>query len=156
MLGFSDNEGASMEEPIDRIDDLAELPFFAGLDREDIEEILRRGNLVSLRTGETIVERGDPGREMYIILSGAAEVDVGGRFHRIERGDFLGEMAVMAGKTRMATVTAVEDVEALRIPAADFEAILLERPRVGVTILKRTVERLREVQERIDAWLGVW
>ena len=43
-----------------------------------------------------------------------------GRFHRIEQGDFLGEMAVMAGKKRMATVT------------------------------------VREVQDRIDAWIGVW
>jgi CRP-like cAMP-binding protein len=145
-----------MKEPTDRIADLAELPFFAGLDREDVEDILRRGSLVSFRAGETLVERGDLGNEMYIILSGAAEVDVGGRFHRIEPGDFLGEMAVMAGKKRVATVTAVEDVEALRISAADFEAILLQRPQVAVIILKRTVERLREVQERIEAWIGVW
>ena len=93
---------------------------------------------------------------MYIILSGSAEVDVGGRFRRIERGDFLGEMAVMAGKARTATVVAREDVEALRISAPDFETIFLDRPRVAVTILKRIVERLREVQERIDAWIGVW
>jgi voltage-gated potassium channel len=91
---------------------------------------------------------------MYIILFGAAEVHVGERFHRIKQGDFLGEMAVMAGKKRMATVTAVEDVEALRISADEFEGILLQRPRVGLTILKSTVERLREVQDRIDAWIG--
>jgi CRP-like cAMP-binding protein len=157
-LGFpaSHDPGVRMKEPTERIDDLVELPFFAGLEREDVEEILRRGSIVSFSAGATLVERGDPGTEMYIILSGAAEVDVGGRFHRIEPGDFLGEMAVMAGNKRMATVRAVEDVEALRISAEDFEAILLQRPQVGVTILKRTVERLREVQERIDAWLGVW
>ena len=145
-----------MKEPTDRIAALQGLPFFAGLDHEDLEEILRVGHQVSFGAGETLVERGDPGDAMYIILSGAAEVDVGGRFHRIEHGDFLGEMAVMAGKKRMATVTAVEDVEALRISAADFESILLQRPRVGLTILKSTVERLREVQQRLDAWIGDW
>jgi voltage-gated potassium channel len=144
-----------MNEPADP-NALAGLPFFAGLEQEDIEEILGTGDVVSFGTGETLVERGDPGNAMYIVLSGAAEVTVGGRSHRIERGDFLGEMAVMAGKKRMATVTAVEDVEALRISADDFESILLQRPRVAVTILKRTVERLREVQQRIDAWIGVW
>jgi CRP-like cAMP-binding protein len=145
-----------MQEPADRIAALKELPFFRGLEEEDLEGILRSGTVVSFRAGETLVERGDRGDAMFIMLSGAAEVDVGGRFHRIEPGNVLGEMAVMAGKGRIATVTAVEDVEALRISAADFERILLERPRFAVTILKREVERLREVQQRIDAWIGVW
>jgi CRP-like cAMP-binding protein len=144
-----------MNEGTDRIAALARLPFFAGLEHEDLEEILRRGQSVSFDAGATLVERGDPGDAMYIILSGAAEVHVGGRFHRIKQGDFLGEMAVMAGKKRMATVTAVEDVKALRISADDFEGILLQRPRIGLSILKSTVERLREVQDRIDAWIGV-
>jgi CRP-like cAMP-binding protein len=145
-----------MNERTDRIAALRELPFFSGLEREDLEEIWGKGHPASFGAGEALVERGDPGDAMYVILSGAAEVDVGGRFHRIEQGDFLGEMAVMAGKERMATVTAVEDVEALRISADDFRSILLERPRVGLAILKSTVERLREVQQRIDAWIGVW
>jgi CRP-like cAMP-binding protein len=140
----------------DVIDTLKGMTSFAGLDREDLEDILRTGEAVSFRAGEPLVERGDPGEAIYILLSGSAEVDVGGRFHRIEPGDFLGEMAIMAGKERMATVTAVEDVEALRIPAREFEALLLRRPHVAVAILKTTVERLREVQQRIDAWIGVW
>lgn len=145
-----------MNEPTDRIAALEGLPFFAGLDHQDLEEIQRIGETVSFRAGQALVERGDPGDAMYILLSGAAEVDVGGRFHRIEPGDFLGEMAVMSDERRMATVTAVEDGEALRIPAEDFEAVLLQRPRVGLNILKTTMDRLREVQQRIDAWIGVW
>ena len=57
-------------------------PLFAGLDREHLEEVLRVGRRVSFDTGQAIVERGDPGDAMYIMVSGAAEVDVGGRFHR--------------------------------------------------------------------------
>jgi Cyclic nucleotide-binding domain len=97
-----------MNEPTDQIAALAALPQFSGLDREDLQEVAVKGHPVRFPAGETIVERGDPGDALYIILSGAAEVDVGGRFHRIERGDFLGEMAVMAGKGRMATVVARE------------------------------------------------
>jgi CRP-like cAMP-binding protein len=145
-----------MDEVTVGITALERTPLFAGLDREQLEDVLRVGHRVSFDAGQAIVERGDAGDAMYIILSGAAEVDVGGRFHRIEHGDFLGEMAVMAGKKRMATVIAVEDVEALRISANDFESILLQRPRVGLAILRSTVERLREVQQRIDAWIGVW
>jgi CRP-like cAMP-binding protein len=145
-----------MEDATDRIAALKGLTSFTDLDREDLEDILRTGQLVSFGAEEPLVERGDPGEAMYILLSGTAEVDVGGRFHRIEPGDFLGEMAIMAGKERLATVKAVGDVQALRISATDFEDLLLRRPHVAVTILKTTVERLREVQQRIDAWIGVW
>jgi hypothetical protein len=136
---------------------LERTPLFGGLDREHLEDVLRVGHRVSYDAGQAIVERGDPGDAMYIVVSGAAEVDVGGRFHRLERGDFFGEMAVLAGKPREATVKAVERVEALRIPGDDFQAFLLEDPRVAVGMLKSLVERLREVQDRLDTWIGgVW
>ena len=87
---------------------LERMPLFAGLDREHLDDVLSVGRRVSYEPWQAIVERGDPGDAMYIVVSGAAEVDVGGRYHRLERGDFFGEMAVLAGKPREATVKAVE------------------------------------------------
>ena len=136
---------------------LERTPLFAGLDRGHLDDVLAVGRRVSFEPGQAIVERGDPGDAMYIVLGGAAEVDVGGRFHRLERGDFFGEMAVLAGKPREATVKAVESVEALRIAADDFQAFLAANPQVAVGMLKSLVERLREVQDRLDTWIGgVW
>jgi len=136
---------------------LERTPLFAGLDREHLDDVLAVGRRVSFEPGQAIVERGDPGDAMYIVLGGAAEVDVGGRFHRLERGDFFGEMAVLAGKPREATVKAVEPVEALRIAADDFQAFLAANPQAAVGMLKSLVERLREVQDRLDTWIGgVW
>ena len=136
---------------------LERTPLFAGLDREHLEDVLAVGRRVSFQPGQAIVERGDPGDAMYILVSGAAEVDVGGRYHRLERGDFFGEMAVLAGKPREATVRAVEPVEALRIPADDLQAFLSDNPQVAVGMLKSLVGRLREVQDRLDTWIGgVW
>jgi CRP-like cAMP-binding protein len=136
---------------------LERTPLFAGLDREHLDDVLAVGRRVSFEPGQAIVERGDHGDAMYIVLGGAAEVDVGGRFHRLERGDFFGEMAVLAGKPREATVKAVEPLEALRIAADDFQAFLAANPQVAVGMLKSLVERLREVQDRLDTWIGgVW
>jgi CRP-like cAMP-binding protein len=136
---------------------LERMPLFAGLDREHLEHVLRVGRRVTVEAGQAVVERGDPGDAIYIVLGGAAEVDVGGRFHRLEQGDFFGEMAVLAGKRREATVKAVERVEALRIPADDFQEFLLDNPQIAVGMLKSLVERLREVQDRLDSWIGgVW
>ena len=136
---------------------LERTPLFAGLDRGQLANVLRVGRQVTFEPGQAIVERGDPGDAMYIIESGAAEVDVGGRYHRLQRGDFFGEMAVLAGKQREATVKAVDQVQALRIPADGLQAFLLENPQVAVGMLKSLVERLREVQDRLDTWIGgVW
>jgi CRP-like cAMP-binding protein len=146
-----------MDETTVGITALERVPLFAGLDRDDLQKVLGCGRRISFERGQAIVERLDPGDAMYIIVSGAAEVDVGGRFHRLERGDFFGEMAVLAGKRREATVMAVEPVEALRIPADGLQAFLLENPRVAVGMLRSLVERLREVQDRLDTWIGgVW
>ena len=136
---------------------LERTPLFAGLDREHLEDVLAVGRRVSFQPGQAIVERGDPGDAMYIVLSGVAEVDVGGRFHRLQRGDFFGEMAVLAGKPREATVKAVEPLEALRIPGEEFQTFLSSNPQIAVGMLKSLVERLREVQDRLDTWIGgVW
>ena len=136
---------------------LERTPLFAGLDRERLESVLSVGRRVTIDAGQAVVERGDPGDAMYIMLDGAAEVDVGGRFHRLERGDFFGEMAVLAGKPREATVKAAEPVEALRIPGDEFQAFLAHNPQIASGMLQSLVERLREVQDRLDSWIGgVW
>jgi CRP-like cAMP-binding protein len=136
---------------------LERTPLFAGLDRGHLEDVLAVGRRVSFEAGQAIVERGDPGDAMYIVMDGVAEVDVGGRFHRLERGDFFGEMAVLAGKPREATVKAAEPVAALRIAADDFQTFLAANPEIAVGMLKSLVERLREVQDRLDTWIGgVW
>jgi CRP-like cAMP-binding protein len=136
---------------------LERTPLFAGLDREHLEDVLAVGRRVSFQPGQAIVERGDPGDAMYIMLSGVAEVDVGGRYHRLQRGDFFGEMAVLAGKPREATVKAAEPVEALRISGDDFQKFLAANPQSATGMLKSLVERLREVQDRLDTWIGgVW
>ena len=146
-----------MDEVMVGLAALERTPLFAGLDREHLEDVLSVGQRVSYQPGQAIVERGDPGDAMYVVVSGAAEVDVGGRYHRLERGDFFGEMAVLAGKPREATVKAVEPLEALRIPADEFQTFLLASPQIAVGMLKSLVERLREVQDRLDTWVGgVW
>jgi CRP-like cAMP-binding protein len=143
-----------MAEPGIQGSALSAVPLFADLPPEDLEAVLDLGSPVSFAPGQPIVEKGQRADGMYVILSGRAEVDVGGRYHSLGPGDFLGEMALLSSKTRMATVKAVEPVEALQIDAQGFQSFLLGRPTVAVAMLKALVERLREVQERIDAWIG--
>lgn len=129
-------------------------PFCAGLSAGDIGGILQVGRSVSFEPGQAMVEQGDAGDGMYIIVDGTAEVDVGGRFHKLTSGDFIGEMALFTTGKRMATVKAVETVQALEIPADGFQSFLLEHPAVALSMLQAVVDRLREVEQRIDAWMA--
>lgn len=128
--------------------------LFAGVDDREIDEMLRIGHEVSFGPGEVIFEGGDRADGMFVVLEGEAQVDVGGRFHRLRPGEFFGEMALLAPDRRMASVRAVEPVRALKVPADAFRSFLLDHPQLGVSMLRTLVLRLREVEQRIDAWMA--
>jgi CRP-like cAMP-binding protein len=126
----------------------------AGFDGRDLDEMRRIGREVSFGPGEAIFEAGDRADAMFVVLEGEAQVDVGGRFHRLRPGDVFGEMALLAPDRRMATVRAVEAVQALRVESEAFRSLLREHPELGVSLLRTLVLRLREVEQRIDAWMA--
>ncbi len=128
--------------------------LFAQIEDPALDGILQIGHEVSFRGGEAIFQAGDAPDGMYVVLEGEAQVDVGGRFHRLRAGDFFGEMALLAPDKRMATVRVVEPVRALQIQSDAFQSYLLEHPEVAVSMLRAVVLRLREVEQRIDAWMG--
>jgi CRP-like cAMP-binding protein len=129
----------------------AKLPTF---DSVDLEELRRIGDEVSFAPGEVIFEAGDQADALFVVLEGEAQVDVGGRFHRLGHGDVFGEMALLSSDRRLATVRAVEPMRAVRIEADAFLSLLREHPEVGVSLLRTLVLRLREVEQRIDAWMA--
>jgi CRP-like cAMP-binding protein len=128
--------------------------LFAGLSADDLEAIQRVGSTVSFPADEAVFTAGDEGDAMYVVTDGEARVDVGGRFHIMKAGDVFGEMALLAPGKRMATVKATSDLTAIRVPAEAFQDFLMEHPRVGLSIMKQLVIRLREVEQRIDAWMA--
>jgi len=126
------------------------IPFFRDLTDKDLQQISALGERRTFDPGEAIIEKGSHGIAMFVILSGTASVETGGRIHQLEPGDFVGEMSMLAGEPRSATVTAVEPVEALAIETVAFRPFLMKNPSVAVALLERVAARLREVQDRVD------
>ena len=136
------------------IPDAAPVHLMDGVDREDIEALLEVGHKVFFASGESIFDTGDKADAMYVVLDGEAQVYVGGRFHRLTRGTVFGEMALVAPDRRMATVRAVEPMHVLKVYADDFRSLLLDRPPIALSMLRTLALRLREVEQRIDAWMA--
>jgi CRP-like cAMP-binding protein len=133
------------------IEALRGVPFFADLTPEDLERLATIGGRKSYGAGEEIVRKDEQGVALFVILSGSATVSAGGKTHTLGPGEFFGEMALLEGAKRSATVTAAEPVEAMVLEATYFRPFLIKNPSVTVTILEGVTRRLREVQDRIDS-----
>jgi CRP-like cAMP-binding protein len=77
---------------------LRDVPFFARLPEPDLQRVACRSRLVTFLPGDAIVAKGDRACKMYVVVSGEARVQVGGRFHDLVSGDLLGEMSVLSSR----------------------------------------------------------
>ena len=101
--------------------ELAALPFFRGLDSLELDRISARLVTRRIPAGEVVIQEGDPGDRYYIIREGRAEVSIRGRPVRpLGRGDAFGDLALLFGKPRTATVTAVTDLVVAGLGREDF------------------------------------
>ena len=132
---------------------LAEAPFFQFLDEQERQELARHLENVRFTAGAAIFQYGEPGDAVYVIRQGAAEVfikdDTGQRIvlERLGVGDMFGELSLLDGGPRTASVLAVEDVEALRLDRSDLDLFLRQRPAAAMDLLAATGRRLRFTAE---------
>jgi CRP-like cAMP-binding protein len=143
-----------MDDLPDDVEALRRVRFFEDLTPEDLDRIAGIGERRSFETGEPIVHKDDDTGGLYILLSGTATVEAGGKQHTLQPGDFTGEMGLLAKKPRSATVTAAEPVEAMVIETMYFKPFLIKNPSVAVHLLEVVAERLREVQDRVERQAG--
>jgi CRP-like cAMP-binding protein len=141
---------AAPDELPAEVEALRKVPFFSELTPADLERIARIGERRSYAPGDAIVTRDTATLGLFIILSGTVTLEAGGKTHTLGPGAFFGEMALLGGTRRSATVTASEPVEAMAIETIYFRPFLIQNPSLAVTVLEGVVERLREVQERLE------
>jgi CRP-like cAMP-binding protein len=134
----------------EEVEALRRVRFFEDLTPEDLARISAIGQRRSFQPGEAIVSRDDDTGGLYVLLSGSAALEAGGKQHTLGPGDFTGEMGLLARKPRSATVTATEPVEAMVFETMYFKPFLIKNPSVAVHLLEVLAERLREVQERVE------
>lgn len=122
------------------VDALARIPLFSDLPREAFLDVLERVHLRSARAGDAIVREGEEGHSMFAVAQGAVRVErrmasgVVRTLAQIGEGSFFGEMALLGGGARLATVTAVHDCVLLELERHELDAICVQHPRVREVI----------------------
>jgi len=129
------------------------LGLLTGLSSSQLEEISRKMEPVRYRQGEVILKEGDPGDEMYFIESGQLQVIRGHGTAAIVLaelgvGDLFGEMAMLTGNPRSATVMALTDVDLWLMSRASFDEVAITYPSLVLALSRLLSERLGSTDER--------
>jgi CRP-like cAMP-binding protein len=143
---------------------LAKFTLFAELNEEELHTLIEQSVKESYSAGERIINAGDSGHCMYVILSGSACVTVKRgtgeiELARLSAGDFFGEVALVDDGPRSATVTAIEDCELLCITRTTLGVLAGLQPAAAIHLLaaigRSLVARLRRGNKKyIDLLLS--
>ena len=133
---------ASITERLGRVD------LFTGLSRRDLDRIARCGRAVDHEPDREIVTEGRDGISFHLVLTGSADVEIGGQHRRrLGAGDYFGEISLLDGKPRTATVRAGSDgLRTFAITSWEFHSLLRERPEVAQVLLVTSCARIRDAE----------
>jgi NTE family protein len=124
---------------------IAETPLLGGLDSEALDGLAALAERQVLRSGAALYQEGEPSAYFYVVASGRLRVTSNGALvGYVGRLEPVGEMGVVVGEPRTATVRAVRDSVVLRIPNRDFLGFLERQPSALMALARLVIERLRQ------------
>jgi CRP/FNR family cyclic AMP-dependent transcriptional regulator len=133
----------------DWADVLGALPLFAGLRTRRLKGLAKLAQVEDYSANEPIVQTGEGDDSLYVMLEGRARV--AGKSRTLRPGDFFGEMALIDGGPRSATITAVSDVRVMKLPRPAFLKAVKQDAQIGLTIMETLAARVRRLERRVTA-----
>ena len=122
---------------------IQKIPLFRHCTRKELAEIAAIADELDLKEGAKLTTEGRRGREFFVLVEGNADVLMKGKWvNSVRQGDFLGEIALVTGRPRTATVQATSPVRVLVITAQNFNRLLEKSPEIQRKILLSLAERL--------------
>ncbi len=131
------------------VDHLAQLPLFSTCSKKDLRLVASKATPLDIPAGRTIIEEGAPGKEFFVIDTGTAVVKRNGRkVATLGPGSAFGELALLDGGPRTATVVADTDLSVLILTRPEFAGLLDEVPGLARKLLQGLAGRLREADSK--------
>ncbi len=127
---------------------LARIDFFSELPDEELDRIMAQLEVVNLKSGEILFREGDPGEHMYIVMSGDLEILMAPNtdneliLNRVPQGEYIGEMSLVTGAPRTASVRAHGDVVLLSMSRTQLMDLLHQHPQMASTMVTVLSHRL--------------
>jgi CRP-like cAMP-binding protein len=148
VVGSQEDEAAlSASTALGRLPLIARIPLFEALNKRHLRRVIRLAEPRHFKAGEAVVRAGARGDAFYVILAGAARVETpDGHGRALGPGGFFGELALLDGGPRSATVTATGELTTLRIGQSAFAKLLREEPTMAVGLAKGLAAIVRGLQ----------
>jgi CRP/FNR family cyclic AMP-dependent transcriptional regulator len=126
------------------VDTLRNVPLFAGLDQRELEQIADTMQERRFTAGDTVMQQGAAGAGFFVVEEGRGEVSVGGDTRgTIGPGDYFGEIALLTGSERTATITATTDMLCYGMTPWDFRPLVETNSEIAWKLLTAMAEKLR-------------
>jgi CRP-like cAMP-binding protein len=126
-----------------KIELIKNIPLFSRLSRKELEQVASLADEIDFPANKEIIREGERGREFFVLLDGGADVIRSGhRIAHLAKGDFVGEIAVIARIPRTATVTTTEPTRALVVTDQALRNLLRKMQNMQLKVLQAVAERL--------------
>lgn len=140
--------GAKQDDKIER---LKEVSLFEECSQRQLRSVARIARAFDVAAGSVLTRAGEPGDEFFLIIDGTARADVSTDRHvLLHPGEFFGEMSLLDGGPRSATVVADTSVRLLVISRRHFAELLRDVPGLTQIILVTLSRRVRQAEERAE------
>jgi len=135
----------------DKIERLKEVPIFEGCSQRQLRSVAKIARVFDVAADTVLARSGEPGDEFFLIIDGTARVEVSTDKHvLLHPGEFFGEMSILDGGPRSATVVADTPVRLLVISRRHFSMLLKDVPGLTQTLLVTLSRRVRQAEERAE------
>jgi CRP-like cAMP-binding protein len=126
---------------------LAHVGLFSGCTRRELSAIAAATYEADIEAGTVMTTQGEEGKDFFVIVEGVATVSIDGHpVGTLGDGDFFGEMSLLDGAPRSATVTADSPLIVVVLPRDKFEEVIVKAPHVALAMLRELARRLRDAE----------
>lgn len=132
------------------LDALSRCGLFSGLPADCLKALHTSGKEMAFAAGETLINEGEDGGRFFLILDGEAEVSKGGATRALLGcGDAVGELSLIDGEPRTATVVAKGPVRAFTLASWNFKAVVREHNEIADRVMQFLARRLRAAENPV-------
>jgi CRP-like cAMP-binding protein len=129
----------------DWADVLATFPLFSGISKRRLRKLVADATFAEYMPGDTVVQKGESGNALYVILAGSATVLGKPASRPLRTSDYFGELSLLEGTPRSATVVAASELHVMQLPRKAF-ATLTEDPTASQEMLHTLGSQIRRLE----------
>jgi CRP-like cAMP-binding protein len=141
LMGYWDHPSANDWAKV-----LATFPLFSGISKRRLRKLLRQATVAEYSPGDIVVLTGTPSDSFYVVLGGSAKARGKPAARTLRTGDYFGELGLLSGATRSATVVATSALHVMRLPRESFLQLTGRHPGVSFEMLDNLGRQIRHLE----------